>query len=116
MHLADARLHITGQAQVIHFVEQGSVQFAAKQFGMGQGASVENRIAFATGGHQVGLGQHLQMVAHAGLADGEDLRQLQYPERIVGQCAQYVQAQRIASGLAQGSQFIAVVRTQGGHG
>ena len=82
------------------FLEQRGVQLAAQQVGVGQGAAIENRVAFAAGGHQVGLGQHFQVVAHAGLADGENLRQLQYAERIVGQCAQYVQAQRVASSLA----------------
>ena len=88
------------------------MQLAAEQVGVGQGAAVKNCIAFAARGYQVGLGQHLQMVAHAGLADGEDLRQFQYAEGIVGQRTQDVQAQRVPSGLAQGCQFIAVVGTQ----
>ncbi len=76
------------------------MQLAAEQLGVGQGAAVKNRIAFAAGGHQVGLGQDLQVMAHARLADGEDLRQFQHAEGIVGQHPQDVQAQRIASGLA----------------
>ena len=102
-------LHVGRQGQVVHFFEQRRVQLAAQQFGVGQGAAVENRIAFAAGRHQVGLGQHLEVVAHARLADGEDLRQFQHAERIVGQRAQDIQAQRIAAGLAQGRQLIAVV-------
>jgi hypothetical protein len=49
------------------------------------------------------------VVAHARLADVENLRQFQHAERIVGQRAQYVQAQRVATGLAQGGQLVAIV-------
>ncbi|MNI94859.1 hypothetical protein D3C76_1684210 [compost metagenome] len=65
MDLGDARLHFGWQRQVVHFFEQGCVQFAAQQFGMGQGATVKNRIAFAACCHQAGLGQDLEVVAHA---------------------------------------------------
>ncbi|MNL80544.1 hypothetical protein D3C87_2074280 [compost metagenome] len=54
-------------------------------------------------------------MAHAGLADAEDLRQFQYAERVVGQCAQNIQPQRIAAGLAQGRQLIAIVMANGRH-
>ena len=87
------------------------MQLAAQQIGVGQGATVENRIAFTTGRHQIGLGQNLEVMTHAGLADAEDLRQFQYAERIVGQRAQYIQPQRIAAGLAQGRQLIANIKT-----
>ncbi|MCY1174326.1 hypothetical protein D9M73_145240 [compost metagenome] len=81
---------------------------------MGQGATVENRIAFTAGGDQVSLGQHLEVMTHARLADAEDLRQFQYAERIVGQSAQDIQAQGIAAGLAQGRQLITIVLANGG--
>ncbi|MCY1181876.1 hypothetical protein D9M73_224080 [compost metagenome] len=76
---------------------------------IGQGTAVEDGVAFAAGCHEVGLSQHLEMMAHARLADVEDLRQLQHAERVVGQGAQYVQAQRIATGFAQGGQCFALL-------
>ncbi|MNI45625.1 hypothetical protein D3C81_1315190 [compost metagenome] len=115
MDLGDPQLHIGRQGQVVHFFEQCRVQFAAQQIGVGQGATVENRVAFTAGCHQVGLGQYLEVMAHAGLADAEDLRQFQYAERVVGQCAQNIQPQRIAAGLAQGRQLIAIVMANGRH-
>jgi len=89
------------------------VQFAAQQVGVGQGTTVENRIAFTTSRDEFGLGQYLEVMTHAGLADAKDLCQLQYAKRIVGQRAQYIQPQRIAAGLAQGRQLIAIVRSNG---
>ena len=115
MHLTDPRLHIGRQGQVVHFFQQRGVQLATQQIGVGQGATVENRVAFTAGRHQVGLGQYLEVVTHARLADAEDLRQFQYAKRIVGQCAQYIQSQRIAAGLAQGRQLIAIVMLNGRH-
>jgi len=64
------------------------VQAAAQLFALSQGTAIENRIAFAAGGDQAGLGQDLEVVADAGLAGGENLRQFQYAERVVGQGAQ----------------------------
>ncbi|CAM5532574.1 hypothetical protein SSTU70S_04029 [Stutzerimonas stutzeri] len=107
----DASLYLGGQLQLIDFFEQRRVQFAAEAVALRQVAPVEDRVAFAAGGQQAGLGQHLQMVTHAGLADGEDLRQFQYAERVAGQRPQHVQAQRIAAGLAQGGERIAGVET-----
>ena len=89
--------------------QQRRVQRAAGAFGQGQRTSVEDRVAFAARRHQPGLGQHLEVVAHARLADGEDLRQLQHAERIVGQGAQHVQSQRVASRLAQRGERVVVV-------
>jgi hypothetical protein len=100
-------LHVIGQRQVVDIVQQGSVQAA-----IGQGTSVEDRVAFAARGDQAGLGQDLEVVAHARLADGEDLRQFQHAERIVAQCAQHVEAQRITAGLAQGGELVAGVELQ----
>ncbi|MNE78969.1 hypothetical protein D3C80_1754180 [compost metagenome] len=54
-------------------------------------------------------------MAHARLTGAEDLRQFQHAERVVGQHAQYVQPQRIAAGLAQGGQFVAIVMADRGH-
>ena len=85
------------------------MQFAAQLFGMGQGAAIKNRVAFAPGCNQPRLGQHLEVVAHAGLAGGENLRQLQHTKRIVGQRAQHIESQRIASSLAQGGELVAIV-------
>ncbi|MCY1373674.1 hypothetical protein D3C81_947570 [compost metagenome] len=65
MDLGDARLYVGRQRQVVHFFEQCCVQFAAQQFGVGQRATVENRVAFAARCHQVGLCQYLEVVAHA---------------------------------------------------
>lgn len=56
------------------------------------------------------------MVAHARLAGGEDLRQLQHAERVVGQRAQDIQAQRVAGGLAQGGQFVDGLTAELGNG
>jgi hypothetical protein len=42
----------------------------------------------------------------AGLADGKDLRQFQHAEGVVAQGSQHIQAQRIATGLAQGSEGV----------
>ncbi|CAM5350838.1 hypothetical protein SSTU70S_01438 [Stutzerimonas stutzeri] len=67
----DASLYLGGQLQLIDFFEQRRVQFAAEAVALRQVAPVEDRVAFAAGGQQAGLGQHLQMVTHAGLADGE---------------------------------------------
>ena len=106
MHLGNPPAHHGGQGQAVDFFEQGQVQAAAELFVMGQGAAVENRIAFAPGGHQAGLGQHLEVVADAGLADGKDLRQFQHAEGVVAQGAQHIQAQRITAGLAQGGEGI----------
>ncbi len=75
----------------------------------------QERVALAARRHQPGLGQHLEVVAHARLADGEDLRQLQHAERIVGQRAQDIQPQRITAGLAQGRQLVAIVMANGRH-
>ncbi|MNR55054.1 hypothetical protein D3C85_1753590 [compost metagenome] len=65
VYLGDPCLHFDRQTQLIHFFEQGCVQFAAQQLGVGQGATVKNRVAFTAGRHQVGLGQYLEVVAHA---------------------------------------------------
>lgn len=92
------------------------MQFAAQAQAIGQGAAVKDRIAFATGRDQACLGQDLEVMAHARLANGEDLRQFQYAERIAGQGAQYVKAQRIAAGFAQGSQRIALLLADRRHG
>ncbi|MNF83945.1 hypothetical protein D3C84_662840 [compost metagenome] len=91
------------------------MQLTAEQFGVGQGAAIKDRVAFAARRHQISLGQYLEVVAHAGLANAENLRQFQNTERIVGQRAQYIQAQRIAAGLAQGRQLVAIVMANGRH-
>ncbi|MNM83426.1 hypothetical protein D3C81_954870 [compost metagenome] len=116
LHLSDTGLDIIGQGQPVDLLKQCRMQLAAEAEAVGQGAAVEDRIAFAAGRHQSGLGQHLEVVAHARLADGEDLRQFQHAERIAGQCAQYVQAQRVAAGFAQGSQRIALLLADRRHG
>ncbi|BFN25835.1 hypothetical protein PsSCT_05970 [Pseudomonas sp. SCT] len=54
-------------------------------------------------------------MAHAGLADGKDLRQLEDAERITGQCAQYLQAQGITAGLAQRGKLVTGVLGYLGH-
>ncbi|MCY1427024.1 hypothetical protein D9M71_428540 [compost metagenome] len=115
MHGGDTCADCLGQLQSVHFFEQRAMQCAAQRIAVGQGAAVEDRVAFAASRYQSGLGQHLQVVAHARLADVEDLRQFQHAERIVGQRAQYVQPQRIAAGLAQGGQFVAIVVADRGH-
>ncbi|MNE22279.1 hypothetical protein D3C80_1154810 [compost metagenome] len=109
LHLGDACLHVRRQGQVVHFFEQRRVQPTAQAQAVGQGAAVEDGIALAAGRHQLGLGQYLQVVAHARLAHVEDLRQLQHAERVVGQGAQYVQAQLVATGFAQGCQCFALL-------
>ena len=93
------------------FGQQRAVQGAAEQLAMWQGAAVEHRVAFAPGGQQAGLGEYLEMMAHPRLADGKDLRQLEHAEGVAGQHAQHVQAQRIATGLAQGGELVAGVVT-----
>jgi hypothetical protein len=115
MHRGDAGVHLGRQRQLVHFRQQRPVQLAAEAVGLGQGAAVEDRVAFAARRHQAGLGQHLQVVAHARLADGEDLRQLQHAERIVGQHPQHVQPQRVAAGLAQRGQLVAGIVADQGH-
>ena len=65
MYGTDARLHVGGQGQVVDLFQQCSMQLAAQQFGVGQGTTIKNGIAFATRGHQLCLGQHLEVVAHA---------------------------------------------------
>jgi hypothetical protein len=107
LHQGHARLHWGWQQQRFHFIEQGHVQLTAELLAIGQGAAVEDRVAFAAGGDQAGLGQHFQVVAHARLADGENLRQFEHAEGIVGQGPQHIQPQRIAAGLAQGRQIVA---------
>ncbi|MCY1436428.1 hypothetical protein D9M71_525540 [compost metagenome] len=114
LDLGHAQLHIDGQLQAVDLFEQCRMQPAADVAGIGQGAAVEDRIAFTPCRHQVSLGQHLQVMAHAGLADGEDLRQFQHAERIVAEYAQHIQPQRVAAGFAQGCQFVAVFRAEGG--
>ncbi|MNE27527.1 hypothetical protein D3C80_1209400 [compost metagenome] len=86
LDLTDARLHFIRQTQAIDLFEQRRMQLATQAQAIGQGATIEDRIAFAAGCHQSGLGQHLEVVAHARLADGEDLRQLQHAKRVAGQC------------------------------
>ena len=82
------------------------MQAAAQLFALSQGAAIEDRIAFAACGHQPSLRQDFQVMADAGLTRGENLRQLQYTERVVGQGAQNIQAQRITAGLAQGGEGV----------
>ncbi|MCY1352926.1 hypothetical protein D9M69_392510 [compost metagenome] len=115
VHLGDAPGDLGRQFQFVHLGQQGRVQHAADPLVLRQGAAVEDRVAFAAGGHQVRLGQHLEVMTHARLAGGEDLRQFQHAERVVGQRAQHVEAQRIAAGLAQGGQLVAVVMTDLGY-
>ncbi|MNN46793.1 hypothetical protein D3C81_1611890 [compost metagenome] len=91
------------------------MQGAADPLVLRQGAAIEDRIAFAPRGHQSRLGQYLEVMAHAGLAGGEDLRQLQYAEGVVGQHPQHIQPQRVAAGLAQGGQLVAVVMADLGY-
>ncbi|MCY1430693.1 hypothetical protein D9M71_466440 [compost metagenome] len=86
LDLADTLLHFIRQAKAVDLFEQRCMQPAAQAQAIGEGATIENRIAFAPGCYQPGLGQHLEVVAHAGLADGEDLRQLQHAKRVAGQC------------------------------
>jgi hypothetical protein len=83
---------------------------------IGQGAAVEDRIAFAPRGDQLRLGQHLEMVAHPRLTDRENLCQLQYPERIARERTQHIEAQWVIARLAQGSQFIEGLGTDVGGG
>ncbi|MNP48452.1 hypothetical protein D3C76_1425750 [compost metagenome] len=109
LHLGDPRLHGRRQGQVVDFFEQRRMQPTTQAQAVGQCAAIEDGVTFAAGCHQLGLGQHLQVVAHARLADVEDLRQLQHAERVVGQGAQYVQAQLVATGFAQGSQCFALL-------
>ncbi|MCY1443895.1 hypothetical protein D9M71_603370 [compost metagenome] len=109
LHLGDACLHVGRQGQVIHLFEQCRMQPATQAQAVGQGATVEDGVAFAAGRHQLGLGQYLQVVAHARLANVEDLRQFEHAERVVGQGAQHVQAQLVATGFAQGSQCFALL-------
>ncbi len=85
------------------------MQPAAKVVALGQGAAIEDRIAFSARRQQASLGQYLEVMADAGLSGGKNLRQLEHAERVAGQRAQYVQPQRIAAGLAQGGELIAVV-------
>lgn len=106
VYLGDTLAHLGGQQQAVDFLQQRGMQSAAGTLGMGQGAAVEDRIAFAARCHQAGLGQYLEVMAHPRLADGEDLRQFQHAERVIAQGAQNVQAQAIARGLAQGGQQV----------
>ncbi len=115
MHGGDTGLDLARQLQPIGFLEQRRVQLAAGAVDQREAAQVEHRVAFAAGCQQPSLGKYLEVVAHAGLTDGEDLRQLQYTERIAGQRPQYVQAQRIATGLAQGGERITGVETDLGY-
>ena len=82
---------------------------------MWQGAAVEHRVALAPGGHQAGLGQHLEVVAHARLADGEYLRQFQHAERVVGQRAVRFRRSGSPPALHRGSQFVGRLETELGH-
>src|SRR5690606_27917023 len=91
------------------------MQRTAEAVVLRQRTAIENRIAFAPRRDKAGLGQHLEVMADAGLADGEDLRQFQYTERIAAEHPQHVQAQRIAAGLAQRGELVAVVETNLGH-
>ncbi|MNE44815.1 hypothetical protein D3C81_1483590 [compost metagenome] len=86
MDLTDALLHFIRQAQPINLFEQRCMQLATQSKTIGQGATIENRIAFAARCHQPGLRQHLQVVTHARLADRKNLRQFEYTERVAGQC------------------------------
>ncbi len=107
----DAGVDLAWQFQPVRFLQQCRVQPAARAVELRQAASVEHRVAFAPGGQQAGLGEHLEMMAHPRLADGKDLRQLEHAEGVAGQHAQHVQAQRIATGLAQGGELVAGVVT-----
>ncbi|MNE77297.1 hypothetical protein D3C80_1736000 [compost metagenome] len=78
LHLGDTCLYRRWQGQVVDLLEQRRVQAPAKAQAVGQGAAVEDGVAFAAGCHQLGLGQYLEVMAHAGLADVEDLRQFQH--------------------------------------
>ncbi|MNH32521.1 hypothetical protein D3C79_929730 [compost metagenome] len=110
LHLSDARLYVQRQCQVVDLFEQRGVQAAAQAVAVGQGPAVENRIAFAARSHQLGLGQNLEVMAHARLPDVENLCQLQDAERVAGQGAQDIQAQFVATGFAQGCQCVASLR------
>ncbi|MNN11290.1 hypothetical protein D3C81_1242440 [compost metagenome] len=109
LDLGDPGLDFRRQGQLVDFFEQCRVQAAAQAQAVGQGAAIEDGIAFAAGRHQLCLGQDLEVMAHAGLADIEDLRQFQHAKRVAGQGAQYVQAQRVATGFAQGCQLVALL-------
>ncbi|MNN18264.1 hypothetical protein D3C81_1314700 [compost metagenome] len=110
LHQGDTCLHLGWQGQVIDFFEQRRVQAPTQAQAVGQGAAIENGVAFAARSHQLGLGQHLEVVAHAGLADVEDLRQFQHAKRVAGQRAQNIQTQLVTTGFAQGGQCVASLR------
>ena len=67
-------------------------------------APVENGIALPSGGHQAGVGEHLEVVTESGLANVEDGTQLGYPEGVLPQHPQYLQAQWVGAGLAESGQ------------
>ncbi|MDT4857304.1 hypothetical protein FQZ97_917240 [compost metagenome] len=115
VHLGYPRTDLGRQLEFVDLGQQRRVQGAADPLVLRQGAAIEDRIALTPGGHQARLGQYLEVMAHARLAGGEDLRQFQYAEGVVGQHPQHVQPQRIAAGLAQGGQLVAVVMTDLGY-
>ncbi len=113
MHQTYAALYVVRQVQGVHFIKQRRMQPAARQSSVGQGATVENRVAFTPRCNQIRLSQHLEVMAHAGLTNGKNLRQLKHAERIVGQHTQYVEPQGIAAGLAQCREVVACIMANG---
>src|SRR5690606_8276742 len=67
--------------------------------GRGAGAAIVEGIALPARRHQAGAGQHLEVVAHAGLFHVENAAQLQHAVGTPGQYPQNRQAQRVPGGL-----------------
>ena len=64
-------------------------------------AAIEQAIAFPATNHQTGSSQNFQVVTHARLANVQDLAELLHAVGIAAQYSQHLQAQHIATGLAQ---------------
>ncbi len=74
-------------------------------------ASVKQVGALAPRRHQPRLGEPLEVVTHGVLAHGENLAQLQRPERIAPEHPQYLEPQRVTPRFEQGGE---VFHRQGG--
>src|SRR5690606_29181208 len=98
--LGQLRIH----RQRIQSAQQLLVQTVPLAADIRQAAAIEDRVALAPRAHQSGIGQHLEMMAHSGLAHVEDLGQFQHAEGVAAQYPQNIQPQRVAGGLEKGCQ------------
>ena len=106
--MVDASANSRVEGEVVGSGKQGLMQRGQCRFCRLMAASIEEAVAFAPGDNQLCTGEDFQVMAQRGLAGIEQVTQLSDTVGIVAQHPQYLQAQAVGTGLAQGEQRVGI--------